>query len=129
RNQLFINQGNNKFKEEAKSYGLDDPSYSTQAAFFDFDNDGDLDMFLLNHNVKKIDNMEFARYKNEVDPLAGNKLFRNDNGHFTDVSKEAGIVQSPLTFGLGIAVADVNKDGWADVYVTNDYNEPDYLYI
>ncbi|WP_084708596.1 VCBS repeat-containing protein [Hymenobacter norwichensis] len=129
RNQLFINQGGSKFKEEAKAYGLDDPGYSTQAAFFDYDNDGDLDMFLLDHNIKKIDNMEFARYKGEVDALAGNKLFRNDNGHFTDVSKTARIVQSPLTFGLGVAVADINKDGWADIYVTNDYNEPDYLYI
>ncbi|MBJ6142272.1 VCBS repeat-containing protein [Hymenobacter sp. BT559] len=129
RNQLFINLGNNKFQEEAKSYGLDDPGYSTQAAFLDYDNDGDLDMFLLNHNIKKIDNMEFASHKNEVDALAGNKLFQNDNGHFTDVSKTAGIVQSPLTFGLGIAVADINKDGWQDIYVTNDYNEPDYLYL
>ena len=129
RNQLFINQGDNKFQEQASQYGLDDPGYSTQAAFFDYDNDGDLDMFLLNHNIKKIDNMEFARYKGEVDALAGNKLFKNDGGHFTDVSKAAGIVQSPLTFGLGIAVADINKDGWQDIYVTNDYNEPDYLYL
>ncbi|RZL13840.1 MAG: VCBS repeat-containing protein, partial [Hymenobacter sp.] len=129
RNQLFINQGDSKFQEQASQYGLDDPGYSTQAAFFDYDNDGDLDMFLLNHNIKKIDNMEFARYKGEVDALAGNKLFKNDGGHFTDMSKTAGIVQSPLTFGLGIAVADINKDGWQDIYVTNDYNEPDYLYI
>jgi hypothetical protein len=129
RNQLFINQGNNKFKEEAKEYGLDDPGYSTQAVFFDYDNDGDLDMFLLNHNVKKIDNMELARYKDQTDDLASNKLFRNDDGHFTDVSKKAGIVQNPLTFGLGVAIADVDKDGWPDIYVTNDYNEPDYLYI
>ena len=129
RNQLFINQGNNKFKEEAKAYGLDDPGYSTQAAFFDYDNDGDLDMFLLNHNIKKIDNMELARYKDQTDDLASNKLFRNDGGHFTDVSKKAGIVQNPLTFGLGVAIADVDKDGWPDIYVTNDYNEPDYLYI
>jgi hypothetical protein len=129
RNQLFINQGGTKFLEEASRYGLDDPGYSTQAAFFDYDNDGDLDMFLLNHNIKKIDNMEFARYKGEVDALAGNKLFKNENGHFVDVSKAAGIVQSPLTFGLGIAVADINKDGWQDIYVTNDYNEPDYLYL
>jgi len=129
RNQLFINQGNAKFQEEAARYGLDDPGYSTQAAFFDYDNDGDLDMFLLNHNIKKIDNMEFASHKNEVDALAGNKLFKNEAGHFIDVSKTAGIIQSPLTFGLGIAVADINKDGWQDVYVTNDYNEPDYLYL
>jgi hypothetical protein len=129
RNQLFINQGNNKFKEEAKQYGLDDPGYSTQAVFFDYDGDGDLDMFLLNHNVKKIDNMELANYKNQTDELASNKLFRNDGGHFTDVSKTAGIIQNPLTFGLGVAIADVNNDGWPDIYVTNDYNEPDYLYV
>lgn len=129
RNQLFINKGNLKFVDEAKAYGLDDDSYSTQAAFFDFDNDGDLDMFLLNHNVKKIDNMELEKYRHDADPYAGNKLFRNDNGHFTDVSKTAGIYQNPLTFGLGIAIADVNKDGLPDIYVTNDYNEPDYCYI
>ena len=129
RNQLFINQGNNKFKEEAKEYGLDDPGYGTQAVFFDYDNDGDLDMFLLNHSIKRIDNAEFSKYQHEVDEDASNKLFRNDNGHFVDVSKTAGIIQNPLTFGLGVAVADINKDGWPDIYVTNDYNEPDYIYI
>jgi len=134
RNQLFINQGVSKtgdvsFKEEAKQYGLDDKSYSTQAVFFDYDNDGDLDMFLLNHSVKKIDNMEFARLKNDVDELAGDKLYRNDKNHFTDVSKAAGIKQNPMTFGLGVTVADINKDGWMDIYTSNDYNEPDYLYI
>lgn len=134
RNQLFINQGISSkgevtFKEQAKDYGLDDKSYSTQAVFFDYDNDGDLDMFLLNHSVKKIDNMEFARLRNEVDELAGDKLYQNNNNHFTDVSKKAGLRQNPMTFGLGIAVADINKDGWQDLYVSNDYNEPDYLYI
>ncbi|MGI4750085.1 MAG: VCBS repeat-containing protein [Janthinobacterium lividum] len=129
RNQLFINLGNSKFKEEAKEYGLDDPGYSTQAVFFDYDNDGDLDMFLLNHNVKKIDNMEFANVRNQTDEFASNKLFENNNNHFTDISKKAGIIQNPLTFGLGVAVADLNKDGWPDIYVTNDYNEPDYVYI
>ncbi len=129
RNQLFINQGNGKFKEEAAVYGIDDKSYGTQAAFFDFDNDGDLDLFLLNHSTKKIDNMELARYRDEVDELAGNKLYENQNNHFVDVSKKAGIRQNPLTFGLGIAIADINQDGWQDVYVTNDYNEPDYMYL
>lgn len=129
RNELFINQGNLKFEEQAKKYGLDDKSYSTQAAFFDYDNDGDLDLFLLNHSVKKIDNMEFARFRNEVDELAGAKLYENKENYFTDVSKKAGLRQNPMTFGLGIAIADLNKDGWQDVYVTNDYNEPDYLYI
>lgn len=129
RNQLFINQGNGTFREEAAAYGVNDKSYSTQAAFFDYDNDGDLDLFLLNHSTKKIDNMELARYRDEVDELAGNKLYENQDNHFTDVSKKAGIRQNPLTFGLGIAIADINKDGWQDVYVTNDYNEPDYMYI
>jgi hypothetical protein len=129
RNQLFINKGNLKFEEQAAAYGLDDPGYSTSAVFFDYDNDGDLDMFLLNHNIHKIDNMEFARLRNESDSLAGNKLYRNDGNHFTDISKKAGIIQNPLSYGLGVAVADVNKDGWQDVYVTNDYNEPDYCYI
>lgn len=129
RNQLFINKGNSKFSEAAKQFGLDDKSYSTQAAFFDYDNDGDLDMFLLNHSTKKIDNMELARYRNDVDSLSGNKLYQNNNNQFTDVSAKCGIRRNPLTFGLGIAIADVNKDGWQDVYVTNDYNEPDYLYL
>lgn len=134
RNQLFINKGITakgevQFSEEAKNYGLDDKSYSTQAAFFDFDNDGDLDMFLLNHSTKKIDNMEFARFRNDVDELAGDKLYENTGNHFTDISAKAGLRQNPMTFGLGIAIADINKDGWQDMYVTNDYNEPDYLYI
>jgi hypothetical protein len=129
RNQLFINKGNNKFVEMAKQYGLDDPGYSTQAVFFDYNNDGKLDMFLLSHNVKKISNLEFAQAKAETDELAGNKLFKNQGGHFVDVSQKAGIIQNPLTFGLGVAIADINKDGLQDIYVTNDYNEPDYLYI
>ena len=139
RNQLFINQGQSasagkkggsvRFVDQAKEYGLDDPGYSTQASFLDYDKDGDLDVLLLNHNVKKFDNMELANFRAETDPLAGNKLFENQGNHFVDVSKKAGIHQYPLTFGLGVAVADVNQDGWPDIYVTNDYNEPDYLYI
>ena len=128
-NQLFINQGNLHFKDEAAAYGLNDSGYCTQAAFFDYDNDGDLDMFLLRHSVKKIDNMELAKYRDEIDPLSGDKLYENRGGHFVDVSRQAGLRQSPLTYGLGIAIADINKDGWPDIYVTNDYNEPDYLYI
>ncbi|SEI43205.1 Repeat domain-containing protein [Dyadobacter sp. SG02] len=129
KNQLFINQGNLKFVEQAKEYGLDNISYSTQAAFFDYDNDGDLDMMLLNHTTKKIDNMELAKFRTQTDELAGNKLFENQKNHFVEVTQKAGIHQYPLTFGLGIAIADVNQDGWQDIYVTNDYNEPDYLYI
>jgi hypothetical protein len=134
RNQLFINQGVGpkgtvRFVDQAKEYGVDDNGYNTQATFFDYDRDGDLDLFLLHHNVKKYDNMELAKLHGETDLLAGNKLLENRNGHFVDVSQKEGIHQYPLTFGLGMAVADVNKDGWPDIYVTNDYNEPDYLYI
>ncbi|WP_025762411.1 VCBS repeat-containing protein [Dyadobacter tibetensis] len=133
KNQLFINLGVGdgvvKFEEQAEKYGLAAPSYSTQAAFFDYDQDGDLDMFLLNHSVKKIDNLELAKFRQQTDELAGNKLFENRNNHFVNVTELAGIKQFPLTFGLGLAIADVNQDGWQDIYVTNDYNEPDYLYI
>jgi hypothetical protein len=129
RNQLFINQGKLQFTDKAKEFGLDDASYSTQASFFDYDNDGDLDMFLLNHNVKKYDNMQLASFRSQTDEFAGSKLYENKNNHFVNVSGKAGIHQYPLTFGLGIAISDINKDGWQDIYVTNDYNEPDYLYI
>ena len=129
KNELFINLGNMQFKESAKEYGLDDPSFSTQAAFFDYDLDGDLDMFLLNHSTKKVDNLEFAKYRNEVDEFAGCKMFENKVNKFIDVSNLVGISRSSLTFGLGIVVSDINSDGWPDLYVTNDYNEPDHLYI
>jgi hypothetical protein len=129
RNKLFINNGNLTFKEQAKEYGLDDAGYSTHASFFDYDRDGDLDMYLLNHNVVVIREFEYAKAKETRDPYAGDKLFRNDNGHFIEVSAQAGIKGNPLGFGLGITVADINKDGWQDMYVSNDYIEPDYLYI
>ncbi len=129
RNELFINKGNLTFEEKAREYGLDDAGYGTQAAFFDFDNDGDLDMFLLNHSVKKFDQLEISQFREEVDELVGNKLFRNDGSTFVDISKEAGLNQSPLIFGLGVAVADIDGDGFQDIYVTNDYSEPDYLYL
>ena len=129
RNELFINLGNLKFKESAKEYALDDSSYSTQAAFFDYDLDGDLDMFLLNHSTKKVDNLEFAKYRTEVDENAGCKMFENKGNKFENVSNLSGISRSALTFGLGIVVTDINLDGWPDLYVTNDYNEPDHLYI
>jgi enediyne biosynthesis protein E4 len=129
RNKLFINNGDLTFTERAAEYGLDDPSHSTHASFFDFDQDGDLDMYLLNHNVTVIREFEFAKAKKTRDPYAGDKLFRNDNGHFVDISEQAGIKGNPLGFGLGVTVADVDQDGWQDIYVSNDYVEPDYLYI
>lgn len=129
RNQLFINKGDLTFEEKAAQYKLDDPGYSTQGAFFDYDRDGDLDMFLLNTNVRVIRDLEFQQAQKEVHPYAGDKLFRNDNGVFTEVTQPAGIKSNALGFGLGIAVSDYNKDGWLDMYVSNDYIEPDYLYI
>lgn len=129
RNQLFINKGNLKFEEKAKEYGIDDPTYSTVGAFFDYDLDGDLDLFLLATNVKVIRGMAFEEARKTNDPYAGDKLFRNDGGHFTDVTRTSGIISNGLGYGLGVAIADINKDGLPDIYVTNDYIEPDYLYI
>lgn len=129
RNLLFINQKNGTFRESAARYGIDDKGYTTQAAFFDYDNDGDLDLFLLNHSIKRYRGFDVAYMKAARDSLAGDKLFRNDGSHFTDVSVKAGIIGNPICFGLGIAVADFNEDGWPDMYVSNDYDEDDYLYI
>jgi hypothetical protein len=128
-NLLFINQQNGTFKEMAAEYGIDDKGYSTQASFFDFDNDGDLDLYVLNHPIKRYTKFDVAYMKAARDPFAGDKLYRNDNGHFTDVTEAAGISGNPISFGLGIAVADFNRDGWTDIYVSNDYDEDDYLYI
>ncbi|MHA4742494.1 VCBS repeat-containing protein [Dyadobacter sp. MSC1_007] len=141
KNQLFINKGNNaqgipQFEELAEQYGLADPSNSTQVAFFDFDKDGDLDMFLLNHNPKSLpilDEASTADILKKDDPVTGVRFFRNDpqsgTPHFTDITKKAGIHSSPLTYGLGIGVADINQDGWQDMYISNDYSVPDFLYI
>ncbi len=129
RNLLFINLQNGTFKEMGAEYGVDDNGHSTQAVFFDYDNDGDLDLFVLNHSIKRYRNFDVAWMKSARDSLAGDKLFRNDKGHFTNVSADAGIIGNPICFGLGVAVADFNRDGWPDMYVSNDYDEDDYLYI
>lgn len=136
KNQLFIHQGINDsgipiFKDEAENYGLAIDSYSTQAVFFDYDKDGDLDLFLLNHNPKSLpvlDEASTAELLKHQDP-AGSQLFRNDNGKFKEVTQKAGIQNSALSYGLGVGIADLNGDGWPDIYVSNDYMAPDYLYI
>ncbi len=132
-NQLYINQGNKAgvpvFVEQAKEYGLEDGGFSTHAAFFDYDRDGDLDMYLLNNSFTPMDRLQFANLRDRRDKLGGDKLFRNDGKRFTDVSAEAGIYGSLIGFGLGITIGDVNNDNWPDIYISNDFYERDYLYI
>lgn len=136
-NQLFINQGNDKdgnpsFTEEAAKYGLADAGYSTQAVFFDYDGDGDLDMFLLNHSPVQLpilDEVNTAATLKKSNSLNGVRLYRNDDGVFTNVTEQAGISSSDLTYGLGAAIADINGDGLPDIYISNDYSIPDFLYI
>jgi hypothetical protein len=129
-NELYINQGNLKFKESAVAYGIGVNGYSTHAVFFDFDHDSDLDLFILSNSFKAIGTFNIQNNeRNMRDPLGGQKLFRNDGGHFKDVSAEAGIFGSVIGFGLGVSVGDVDHDGWDDIYVSNDFFERDYLYI
>jgi hypothetical protein len=129
-NELYINQHNGQFKEEAHEYGLDDHGISTQAVFFDYDHDGDLDCFILNNSNKSVESFGYSKDLRRIrDPENGDRLYRNDHGHFVDVSKEAGIYGSAIAFGLGVTVGDINNDGWEDIYVCNDFFERDYLYI
>lgn len=129
-NELFINNGNLTFTEKAAEYGLADRGLSTHAAFFDYDRDGDLDMYLLNNSFRAIGSFDFRKNERpKRDSLGGDKLFRNDGNHFTDVSEQAGIYGSVIGFGLGVAIGDINRDGWPDIYVSNDFFERDYLYI
>ena len=137
-NQLYMNQGIKggipSYKEMAKEVGLEDGGLSTHAAFFDYDRDGDLDMYLLNNSFTPIDKLGYTNLRDMRDKLGGDKLFRNDSPDgksikFTDVSEKAGIYGSLIGFGLGITIGDVNNDNWPDIYISNDFYERDYLYI
>jgi len=137
KNLLFINNGPSTgsgqvtFTEKGAEYGVDDSGYSTQASFFDYDKDGDLDLFVLNHSAQQYAGFGqiTASLKKRKNPAYSDKLYRNDGGQFTNVSEEAGLISNVLGFGLGLAVSDINNDGWLDIYISNDYNEQDYLYI
>ena len=128
-NELYINNGDNTFTEKANEYGLDFTGFSTQAAFFDYDKDGDLDCYLLNHAVHNTRSYDRVNTRMLKDNEAGDYLYRNDGGKFKDISAESGIYQAAMGYGLGISVADLNNDGWLDIYVSNDFHEDDYYYI
>ena len=156
-NELFINNGNGTFTESSAAYGLDFSGFSTQAVFFDYDHDGDLDCFILNQSQHPNAHIADTSARRGYDANAGERLYRNDGAgagdgargagtagtgidsgpgtraaahpHFTDVSKQAGLYQSSLCYGLGVAVADLNNDGWEDIYIGNDFHENDFYYI
>ena len=134
RNLLYVNQGVNKngiplFKEQAKDFGLDFSGLSTHSAFFDYDLDGDLDMYLLNHSVHPNRMYGNGSVRESYDSISGDVFFKNQDGVYVDVTKETGIYQGRIGYGLGLSVSDVNNDGYPDVYVGNDFYENDYLYI
>ena len=129
-NELFINNGDLTFSEQSDQFGLDNEGLSSHAAFFDYDLDGDLDCYLLNNSIKSVGGYDIIEnQRNRPDSLGGNKLLRNDEGYFNDVTQEAGIYASDIGFGLGVTIGDINQDQWPDIYVSNDFFERDYLYI
>ncbi len=136
-NQLLVCQGLDKdsvpyYIDKAAEYGLNFSGFSTQAAFFDYDLDGDLDMYLMNHSLRYNATFnERKTYLNTYDSLSlsGDRMYRNDSIRFTNVTRESGINSSIIGYGLGIAVSDINQDGWPDLYIGNDFHENDYLYI
>jgi enediyne biosynthesis protein E4 len=129
-NELFINNGDLTFSEKAAEYGLANIGLSNHSAFFDYDRDGDLDCYLLDNSLQSVTEFDMKPGQRQIpDSLGGNKLFRNDGGHYVNVTREAGIYASKIGFGLGVSIGDLNRDGWPDIYVSNDFFERDYLYI
>ncbi|MGQ8338608.1 VCBS repeat-containing protein [Sunxiuqinia sp. A32] len=130
RNEFFINNGDGTFSEKAKELGLDDPGLSINASFFDYDKDGDLDAYVINNSYQSIRNFNLKKDERPIrDKQGGDRLYRNDNGKFVDVSEEAGIYGSIMGFALSVGISDIDKDGWPDIYVCNDFFERDYLYM
>ena len=138
KNKLYINNHNSTFTEQAANFGLDISAYTTQVSFFDYDGDGDLDCFMINNSPIPINQLNYANKRDTPESLwkiadflkgGGDHLYRNDNGHFSEVTTSAGIHGGLISFGLGVSVTDINGDGWPDVFVSNDSYERDYLYI
>ncbi len=130
-NELFINNGDLTFTEASKEYGLAIEGLSVHAAFFDYDKDGDLDVYILNNSIKSIGNFDLVKDQRTIpdETGSGNKFLRNDNGKFIDITQDAGVYSSKIGFGLGITLGDFNNDHWTDIFISNDFFEKDYLYI
>lgn len=128
-NELFINNGDLTFTEQSANYQLDIQSQANNVAFFDYDKDGDLDMYLLNEGKHSIESFGPASSRLKFSQENGGRLLRNDKGKFVNISQEAGIYSGVNSYGLGVAVADFNNDGWDDLYISNDFHEDDYYYI
>jgi enediyne biosynthesis protein E4 len=129
RNVLYVNNGNRTFTDRTREYGLEHAGYSTQAAFFDYDGDGDLDMYLLNHSTHLERGISYKPQREVRHPRAGDKLFRHDGSRFVDVSEQAGIHGGVEGYGLGVVASDLNVDGCPDIFVANDFQENDFLYL
>ncbi len=128
-NELFINNGDLTFTEKSKEYGLDITGLSVQAAFFDYDKDGDLDCYLLNNSIRSVGAYDLIKDQRNIPSESGNKFLKNENDKFIDFSSEVGIYTSNIGFGLGITLSDFNDDSWPDLFISNDFFERDYLYI
>jgi len=134
RNVLLVNKGIDdngipKFENQAKKYGLDSPDFTTQATFFDYDKDGDLDMFIINHGIGTYDENDLKNLLSQKSKHRGNRMYENVNGTYVGVSKKANIINNMIGYGLGVSIGDLNNDGWPDIYVGNDFSEKDFLYI